>query len=123
MNEEQFQHRNKVLELLASQTPVNHSADALLSITGDEMDCFEITMPSGWPYIIHDSEVDGVFYFKDERFRSHHYACRAAYQEAVLASGGTKCLKCRMYYRDVVDGYCKNCTKLILKFPDEAVKP
>ena len=119
MNAEQFQHCVKALYLVVSQEAIPTTNDELLDMSGPE--CFEIGMSyngAEWPYVIHDSNKDGVFYIRDDRFKAHHYACREAFQEAILAHGGTKCKRCNLYHRDI-DEYCKLCSKVVVMYPED----
>lgn len=77
-------------------------------------ECFEIGMSyegATWPYVIHNTDKDGLYYFKDHEFKAHHYANKEAFAEAILAHGGTKCSRCNLYHRDI-DDLCDDCKKI-----------
>lgn len=120
MNSEQFEHCIRALYLVNAQESITVTNNELLELS-DGPECFEIAMSCkgmNWPFVIHDSNKDGVFYIRDDRFQSHHYACREAFQEAILAHGGTKCKRCQLYHRDIVD-YCNLCAKVVAMYPEE----
>ena len=120
MSTEQFNYCFQALLVINLQPKIEVTSAELLELfTGPE--CFDIRpsfVNANWPTVIHDTDKEGVFYFKDEKFQAHHYACREAFQKAILAHGGVECKRCHQHHRDIVD-YCNLCAKVIAVYPEE----
>lgn len=111
LNREQFNHCIKIL-WITNQEHKEISCEELIQLSSDE-ECFEI-LPSHskeWPIVIHNCEIDGLFHFKDKKFKANHYMSKEAFANAVLAFDGTKCESCHLYYRNI-QNLCELCKKI-----------
>lgn len=115
MSHEQFEHCMQAMRLcnihLVSVTVIETGIGFLESTTG--RDCFEIKtnrLVSDWATVIHDTESDEIFYYRDNEFNAHHYASKKAFELAKLAHGGIACKVCGIHHRDeLMNGICVDC--------------
>lgn len=105
--------KSELCSKLISQKSIELSNEEFIQVLTTN-ECFELTTDDCWPFVIHDCEKDDLYYFKDEKFKAHHFASKEFFQEAIVAYDGIKCESCNLYHRNI-EKICELCKKYNLK--------